>query len=161
MYKDALWYTKLSRSIEVRKEKFTPKQISQYQIEFFLRLALRIKDYSDRSEACRDFQHVLTRLEAEMGELPASKAQRQYQREKLHEIAEYFVKHHRLAPPQYYTRKSLIYGLITGGVLGLIASLFIVSHSPLFLLGLALGGGGGYLYGVTEDNTIQREGRVI
>ena len=127
MYKDDLWYNKLTRAIEERKSEFSDKQIAKYQIDLLLHLARRIKDYSEKSETCRSYQHTLTRLEEEMGELPESKAQRQYQKEKLREIAEYFVKHHRLAPPKYYAKKWALHGVIAGAVVGLVVSAKVAS----------------------------------
>jgi hypothetical protein len=161
MYKDDLWYNELTRAVEERKSGFSDKQIKKYQVDFLLRLARRIKDYSDKSETCRSYQHILTRLEEEMGELPESKAQRQYQKKKLQEIEEYFVEHHRLIPPQYYTKKWVLYGVILGAIVGLLASLFIVSNLPLLPLGIAAGLLLGLTYGSGEDSKVKQEGRLI
>lgn len=161
MYKDDLWYTHFTRAIEERKSQFSDKQQTQYQIDFMLRLARRVRDGSDRSETCRGFQHTLTRLEEEMGELPGSKAQRQYHRKMLADMSEYFVKHYRLAPPKYYAHKGALYGLVIGIVLGAMANFLIISPIPLFLVGGLIGLLFGILSGSLADQRAAQEGRVI
>jgi len=161
MYKDDLWYTHFTRAIEERKSQFSDKQQAQYQIDFILRLARRVRDGSDRSETCRGFQHTLTRLEEEMGELPGSKAQRQYHRKMLAEMSEYFVKQYRLAPPQYYAHKGMLYGVSIGVALGAVAGFLIVSTIPLFLVGGLIGLLVGWLSGNMAAQRVTQEGRVI
>ncbi len=161
MYKDDLWYRKLVRDIEEHRSDFTEKQWRRCQVEFMLRVALRVKDSSDACETCRGFQHTLTRLEEELQELPESKAQRHYQFQQLRLMGEHFVRAHRLVPPQYYMRLGANYGLSAGLLLG-IAVGFLVLNNGLYLplgavVGMALGG----LYGSTEDTRANRERRLI
>lgn len=161
MYKDDLWYRKLVKDIEEHRPDFTAKQWRSYQVEFMLRVALRVKDSSDACQTCRSFQHTLTRLEEELQELPGSKAQRHYQFQQLRLMGEHFVRAHRLVPPQYYARLGASYGLIAGLLFG-IAMGFLVLNNGLYLplgavIGLILGG----LYGGTEDTRANREHRLI
>mgnify|MGYP006302206597 FL=1 len=118
MYKDDLWYRKLVQEIEAHKDDLTDKEWSKYKIDQLLRTAERVRQESEECETCRDYQHTITRLEEELQELPDSKAQRQWQSEKLREIGKHFVRVHDLAPPRFYFRKWLKLGLVVGMVLG-------------------------------------------
>ena len=122
MYKDDIWYRKLCQAVEEHRPDFTEKQVKQFAIDYMLRIAQRVRDYSDSCEVCRSFQHTLTRLEEQFQELPDSKAQRQYQKKQLQEMAEHFVGAHRLAPSRYYLIKYLRFGLTIGMVAGSINS---------------------------------------
>ncbi len=161
MYKDDLWYRKLVKDIQEHRPDFNEKQWRTYQVEFMLRIALRVKEASDACPTCRGFQHTLTRLEEEFPELPESKAQRHYQAQQLRLMAEHFVKAHRLVPPRYYVRLYAYYGLIAGLLAG-IAIGFLVLNNGIYLpagavAGLILGG----LYGSGEDTRANRERHQI
>jgi hypothetical protein len=126
MYKDDQWYQAWAEAVEIHQEEFTPKQNRRYQIDLMTRIARRVRDHSERCERCRSYQHTLTRLEEEMQELPDSKAQRQWQRQKLREIGQHYVAQHNLAPPGYYTRQGLKYGLLSGAALGVLVGLIVL-----------------------------------
>lgn len=161
MYKDELWYRQLVRDIEAHQADFTAKQQRAYQMDFVLRIALRVKEASDACETCRGFQSTLSRLEEELPELPGSKAQRHYQAQQLRLIAEHFVKAHRLAPAQYYTRLYANYGFITGLLFGIAVGLLVLNNGLYvpaasvagLLLGIVLGG--------ILDARVKREQRII
>lgn len=161
MYKDEMWYRNWSRAVEEHKADMTDKQWTKYNIKFMLSIGKRIKDFSDGCQACRDYQHILTRLEEELQELPSSKAQRQYQSKMLNEITDHMVKHHRIAPPHYFTRKMLKYGIYIGIIVGLGVTIFVtgnVLHIPIaILLGILLA----VIYGYAEDNRIKQEHRLL
>lgn len=161
MYKDDLWYRKLVRDIEEHRSDFTEKQRRKYQIDFMLCVALRIKEASDGCATCRDFQHTLTRMEEEFLELPGSKAQRHYQIQQLRLMAEHFVKAHRLAPAQYYTRLYANYGLIAGLFFGIIVGFFVLNNGIYLPVGMIVGLLLGSLYGSGEDTRVKREHRLI
>ena len=110
MYKDDIWYRKLEQAVDEHRPDFTEKQRKKFAIDFMMRIARRVKDFSDSCETCRSCQHTLTRMEEEFLELPGSKAQRQYQRKQLQLMAEHFASEHRLAPPRFYLLKYLRYG---------------------------------------------------
>lgn len=161
MYKDDLWHKKLIKDIEEHRTDFTAKQWRQYQVELMLRIAQRVRDFSDACETCRDFQHTLTRLEEEFLELPGSKAQRHYQIQQLRLMGAHFVKAHRLVSPQYYRDLYGYYGLIAGVLAG-IALGFLVLNNGLYLpIGAVAGWILGGLYGRGEDNRAQRERRLL
>ena len=161
MYKDDLWYRKLVRDIEEHRADFTDKQRRKYQIDFMLRVAARIKETSDACETCRSFQHILTRLEEEFPELPGSKAQRHYQVQQLRLMAEHFVKAHRLAPAQYYTRLYLNYGVIAGMLFGIVVGLLVLNNVLYLPIGVAAGLLLAGVYGKSEDARVKRERRLI
>lgn len=160
MYKDEIWYRKIEQAIEDRRESFTDKQWAKFRIDELLRVANRVREFSDGCETCRDFQHTLTRLEEEFQELPGSKAQRQYQGDQLLEIEEHFAKAHRIALPRFYLRKRLKLGLVVGAVGGFIG-LLVVGNLLLFPLGIVVGAILAVLYGLVEDQTIEREHRRL
>ncbi|MBN1873142.1 MAG: hypothetical protein JXA33_02855 [Anaerolineae bacterium] len=160
MYKDDIWYRDFSRAVGAHKEAFSEKQNKQFQIEAVLRLALRVRDFSDKCEICRGYQHTLTRLEEEMPELPGSQAQRQYQNKQVHEMQAHFVKVHHLSPPGYYMRKWIRYGLLIGFVLGFAATTF-TGNTLYFPAGCVVGILGGALYGNSEDAIIKNQRRSI
>lgn len=160
MYKDDIWFRKLEQAVEEHRPDFTEKQLKKYAIDLMMRIARRVKDYSDRCETCRSFQHTLTRLEEEFPELPDSKAQRQYQRNQLQQMAEHFASAHRLAPERYYLMKYLRFGVIAGALVGIALSFFLNDGVYLLAgpaLGLVLGG----LLGGVEDSRIRNERRLI
>jgi hypothetical protein len=161
MYKDDLWYRHFSEDVEEHLPDFTEKQQRKYKIELLLHTAKRVRDFSDGCGTCRGFQHTLTRLEEEIQELPDSKAQRQYQVEQLRRMAEHFVREHRLAPPNYYTRKYATYGLVAGLLGGFVIGVLILGNFLYLPAGLMLGLAGGMMYGVAEDATVENEHRRI
>lgn len=161
MYKDDLWYRKLTRDIEEHRADFIDKQWRAYQIDLMLRIALRVKEASDACETCRGFQHTLNRMEEEFPELPESKAQRHYQAQQLRLMAEHFVKTHRLSPPKYYTRLCTNYGIVAGLLLGIVVGLLMLNNGLYLLLGALLGGIFGVAYGVSEDASVKRNHRLI
>ena len=161
MYKDDIWYRKLTQAVDEHRPDFTKKQLQKFAIDFMMRIAWRVKDYSDSCETCRSFQHALTRLEEEFSELPDSKAQRQYQTKQLREMAVHFASVHRLAPPRYYLLKYLRYGLIAGLLAGIILGFMVLNDGVYVLIGTAVGLVLGGLFGSTEDAKVRNEHRLI
>ena len=161
MYKDDIWYRKLTQTVEEHRSDFTEKQIRKFSVDFMMRIARRVKDYSDSCETCRGFQHTLTRLEEEFQELPDSKAQRQYQAKQLRAIAEHFVRAHRLAPPRYFLMQYLRYGLIGGLLTGIVLGFLVFGDGTYIPIGVAVGLALGGLYGSTEDAKVKNEHRLI
>jgi hypothetical protein len=161
MYKDDIWYRKVTQEIEEHEEDLTDKQWSKYKIDQLLRIANRVRQKSENCETCRSFQHTITRLEEELQELPDSKAQRQWQAEKLYEMGSHFVQAHELAPPHYFFRKWLKIGLIAGLVLGLVAALFVTGSLISLPLGGILGGLFGGTYGWGQDRQFRQNHRLI
>ncbi|MGC9468119.1 MAG: DUF456 domain-containing protein [Anaerolineae bacterium] len=160
MYRDEIWYRKLEQLIDDRRDGFTDKQWTKYRIDQLLRVANRVREFSQDCETCQSYQHTLTRLEEELQELPDSKAQRQYQKEQLQEMGEHFVSEHNLAPRQFFMRKWLKYGIIGGLVVGF-AALVIVGNLLLLPAGALVGAGLGAFYGMTQDQKFEREHRLI
>ena len=161
MYKDDIWYRKLTQAVEEHRSDFTEKQIQKFSVDFMMRIARRVKDYSDSCETCRGFQHTLTRLEEEFQELPDSKAQRHYQTQQLRVIAEHFVRAHRLAPPRYFLMQYLRYGLIGGLLTGIVLGFLVFGDGTYIPIGVAVGLALGGLYGSTEDAKVKNEHRLI
>ena len=161
MYKDDLWYRKLTRDIEEHRADFTDKQLRAYQIDLMLRLALRIKEASDACETCRNFQRTLSRLEEEFPELSDSKAQRHYQKQQLRLMVEHFVKAHRLAPAQYYIHLYANYGFIVGLLLGIIVGLPMLNNGLYLPLGAVAGLILGVALGSSVDARVKREQRML
>jgi hypothetical protein len=160
MYKDEIWYRKLEEALDEHRDDFSDKQWDKYRIDLLLKVANRVRTFSDDCETCRSYQHRLTRLEEEIQELPDSKAQRQYQREQLYGMAQHFVAEHQLAPPGFFLRKYLRVGLIAGAVLGF-AAMLAIGNLLIFPLGILLGGGMAALYGWTEDQRYERKHQRI
>ena len=161
MYKDDIWYRKIAQEIESHEEDLTDKQWSKYKIDQLLRIADRVRQTSEACETCRGFQYTITRLEEELQELPESKAQRQWQAEKLHEMGKHFVQAHDLAPPHYFLRKWLKIGLVAGLVLGLFAALFVTGNLISLPLGGIVGGLLGGIYGWGQDSQLKQKHRLI
>ena len=160
MYKDDIWYRKFEQSVENRRDSFSDKQWAKLDLPYLLKVADRVRELSDNCETCRGYQHTLTRLEEELQELPGSKAQRQYQAAQLDEIGRHFVAAHRLAPPRFFFKRWLKYGLFAGIGIGFVAML-VVGYLVLFPLGIALFTGLGALYGYSADQKYARERRVV
>jgi hypothetical protein len=161
MYKDDIWHRKLVQAVNEHRHDFSEKQTRKYQIELMLRIAQRVKDSSDGCEICRSFQHTLTRLEEEFQELPGSKAQRRYQVEQLREMAEHFVKAHRLAPSAYYTRQFIRYGLIGGLLIGIVLGFLVLGNGIYLPLAVIAGLVLGWVSGTAEDARVKNEHRLI
>jgi hypothetical protein len=160
MYKDEIWYRRFEQSVEQRREFFTDKQWAKLNLDYFLKVANRVRELSDGCETCRSYQQTLTRLEEELQELPNSKAQRQYQAAQLDEMGRHFAAEHRLAPPGYYLRLWLKRGLFAGLGLGFVAmlvsgNLLLFPAVTLFLTGA------GALYGYSEDQRFARDRRQV
>ena len=161
MYKDDIWHRKLVRAVEEHEEDFTDKQWSKYRIDQLLRIAERVRQKSEDCEACRSYQHTITRLEEEFQELPDSKAQRQWQAQKIREMSAHLVEEHDLAPPHYFLRRWLKIGLIAGLTLGLVAAALVTRDLLSIPLGLLLGALIGGLYGWSQDSRFRREHKLI
>jgi hypothetical protein len=160
MYKDDIWYRKLEAAVEERRDALTAKQWTRYRIDYLLRVADRVREFSDSCEVCQDYQHTLTRLEEELQELPNSKAQRQYQEGQLRRMGEHFVATHHLAPPGFFLRRWLRTGVFAGLGAGLVSA--IVTGRPLFVpLGTLVLAGVGVLYGLMQDQKFQRNRWLI
>ena len=160
MYRDEIWYRKLERAIGERRDGFTDKQWQKFQIDHLLKIANRVREFSDGCEICKGYQHILNRLEEEFRELPDSKAQRQYQIEQLALMDTHFVAAHRLAPPRYFLRKRLRIGLVGGAIAGVIA-MVVLGDFLLLPACWAVGAVGAALRGVSEDQQHEREHRRI
>jgi len=161
MYKDELWYRQLIRDFETHRLDFTEKQLRAYQVDLMLRIALRVKELSDACELCRDFQRILSRMEEEFPELPGSKAQRRYHIRQLRLMTEHFVKAHRLAPPQYYTRLYANYGFVVGLLFGIAVGLLVMNNGLYLPLASIAGLILGMTLGWIVDTRVKREQRVI
>ena len=160
MYRDEIWYRKLERAIGERRDSFTDKQWQKLQIDHLLKIANRVREFSNDCETCKGYQHTLNRLEEEFRELPESKAQRQYQIEQLGVMDTHFVAAHRLAPPRYFLRKWLRVGLVGGAIAGVVA--MVVLGDFLLLPGCwVVVAVGAALHGVSEDQKYEREHRRI
>ncbi len=133
MYKDDIWHRKFVQAVEKRKEDFTEKEIRRYRIQPLLDVAGQVAKHSEHCETCREYQQTLTRLEEEMGALPESQAQRQYQRRQIREMQEHFVQEHNLFPGGYHLQKYLVQGLIGGAALGILG--FALYGSLFYLIG--------------------------
>jgi hypothetical protein len=161
MYKDELWYRQFIRDIEQHQPDFTDKQLHAYQVDVMLRLALRTKEASDACETCRGFQSTLSHLAEDLPELPGSKAQRHHQAQQLRQLIEHFVKAHRMAPAQYYTRLYASYGFITGLLFGIAVGLLVLNNGlyvPVAsIAGLILG----VAVGSSVDAHVKREQRIL
>lgn len=160
MYRDEMWYRKLVQDVDEHRGQLSEKQWAKYQIDLLLRLAARVRDNSERCETCRGFQHPLTRLEEELQELPDSRAQRDYQAGALAQMAEHFVAEHRLAPPGYYVRKWLRYGIWGGLGMG-IAALLFTGYLIALPAGIVIGAAAAWLLGSTEDGKVKQERRHL
>jgi hypothetical protein len=156
MYKDEIWYRKFEQAMANRRDTFTDKQWEKLNLDYLLRVANRVRELSDSCETCQGYQRALTRLEEELQELPASKAQRQYQAEQLGEMGQHFVAEHRLAPPHYFRKRWLRYGVFAGLGLGFVAML-AVGNLLLFPVATLLVAGAAALYGHTEDQKYERK----
>ena len=161
MYKDELWYRQLIRDIEEHRLDFTDKQLRAYQVDLMLRLALRIKETSDTCETCRSFQSALSRLEEDLPELPGSRAQCHHQAQQLRLVTEHFVKAHRLAPAQYYTRLYANYGFVTGLLFGIAVGLLVWGNGLYLPVASVAGLILGVVYGSSVDARVKREKRLI
>ena len=161
MYRDELWYRQLIRDLETHQLGFSDKQLRAYQIDLMLRIALRVKELSDTCELCRDFQRILSRMEEEFPELPGSKAQRHYQIRQLRLMTEHFVKAHRLAPPQYYTRLYANYGFVLGLLFGIAVGLLALNNGLYVPVASVAGLTLGTTLGWIVDTRVKREQRVL
>lgn len=161
MYKDEMWYRNWSRAIDEHKDDMTDKQWVKYNIRLMLALGKRVKNFSDNCQVCREYQHNLTRLEEEMQELPDSKAQRQYQSKMLGIMTDHMVKQHRIAPPNYFVRKMIRYGLYAGLVIGLGVAIFVTGNILHIPIALILGAILAVFFGYAEDNRIKQEHRIL
>lgn len=160
MYKDEIWYRKLVQAVEEHREQFSQKQWDSFRVDLLLKVANRVREFSGECMTCRGYQHTLTRLEEEFQELPDSKAQRQYQREQLRAMTDHLVQAHRLAAPGYFARKRLKFGVLVGLALGFLAML-VYGNLLLWPLGVLVGGGLAWAYGITEDQRFEREHRLL
>ncbi len=160
MYKDEIWYRKLTAAVDGHREAFTAKQWAKYRIDDVLKVANRVRESSESCEVCQGYQHTLSRLEEEFAELPGSRAQRQYQEGQLRRMEEHFVDVHRLAPPGFFLRKWLRIGVSVGLGAGLVsvAATGYLALLPLIPLTTALVAA---LYGWAVDTKYQRERRLI
>ncbi len=159
MYKHNLWYQQFTRAVEKRQETFTEQQIKKFQLPLLLRLAQRVAEFSEKCETCRGYQQILTRLEEEMGELPTSQAQRQYQKRQIQAQAAHFRQAHGLYTPGYFAVTGLTLGLSLGSAVGILLGL-IVLQNPAFL-GLGIGGGLAVGYGVGSSRDAQVKQRQV
>lgn len=160
MYRDDIWYRKLEAAVEEHRDGLSKKQWRKYRIGHLLRVADRVREFSETCETCQGYQHTLTRLEEELQELSDSKAQRQYQSEQLTEMGRHFVADHGLAPPYFFLRRWLRYGLIGGSILGLVLAVGLANGLLLPLSGI-VGTVLGAIYGFSQDQRFEREHRRI
>lgn len=160
MYKDEIWYRKFEQAVNERRDLFSDKQWAKFQLDHLLKVANRVREFSESCDTCRGYQHTLTRLEEESQELPGSKAQRQYQMGQLYQMGEHFVTEHQLAPPKFFLRRWLRYGLFAGLGVGFVA-MIIVGNLLLFPAATLLLTGLGAFYGYVQDQKFVRERRLV
>jgi hypothetical protein len=160
MYKDEIWHRKFEQAVVNRRDLFSDKQWTKFDLDYLLKVANRVRELSDSCETCRAYQQTLTRLEEELQELPNSKAQRQYQAGQLDEIGRHFIAAHKIAPPRFCLKRWLKIGLFAGLGIGFVAML-VVGDLLLFPLAIVALTAAGALYGYSEDQKFARTGRVI
>ena len=160
MYKDEIWHRKLVEAFGQHRDGFTGKQWAKFRMDRLLKVANRVREFSDSCETCQGFQHTLTRLEEEAQELPGSKAQRQYQAEQMWGMEVHLAAAHRLAPPAFFVRRWLRLGSLLGSAAGFVTSL-VVGNLLLIPAGALVGAVLAALYGNTEDQKVEREHRRI
>ena len=160
MYKDEIWYRKFEQAIDERRDAFTDKQWTKFKIDHLLKVANRVRQFSEECETCQDYQHTLTRREEELQELPGSKAQRQYQAEQLWEMGRHFVVAHRIAPPRFCLKRWLKYGLYGGLAIGFVV--MVITGNFLLFPAVALAVTAlAALWGYSEDQKYARERRLV
>ena len=147
------WYSGLSGKIEELKQKLFPRDVKEYQLDKLLGLARRIDEFAACDPVCQKYQKEIESMVNELYQAPLPQARNKVYIWTIGEMVSHLKKQHCMVNEGEYLGWWLIFGLIAGGIVGLI----IGNSPPATLAGLFLGA----VIGLILDYRAKKQGRVI
>jgi len=147
------WYQAIDRKIEELKHKLLPRDVKEYQLDKLRSIARRVDEFAPGDPLCRDYQQLIESMVAELPGAPLPHDRNKFHICSVGAMVSHLKKAHHLVNEGEYLGLWLVFGLILGGVVGLL----IGSTPPAAGAGLAIG----TVIGMILDARAKREGRVI
>jgi hypothetical protein len=147
------WFTEIARRIDELKQKLLPRDVKEYQLDKLRSIARRVDEFASADPVCRNYRQEIDAMVAELYGAPLPQSRNKVQMCKIGEMINHLKKTHKLVNDGEYLGWWLIYGLIAGGIVGLI----IGNSPPATFAGLAIGA----VVGIFLDARAKRQGRVI
>ena len=149
------WYNRVAREIGIFQGSLNKKEAKKYKLDFLLKIAGRVDEFSGTCGECQLFQQEITRLIQELSlliQMPGKEGIKSYRRS-IDKITKHLQKVHKLVTKGYYVGIWMAIGTGIGVALG--AALGNPGIGP------ALGIGIGLAIGTYLDRKAKKEGRVL
>jgi len=153
------WYNRIASEISQYTVPSGRKDVKKYKLDFLLRVARRVDDFSQTCDECRTHQKEIEGLVQELDFLiqrPDRQQHRKYKKN-VFNITEHLKKVHKLVDKGHYMGMGIGIGMAIGAGIG--AALGAVLDSPG--IGTGIGVGLGLAVGAYLDRKAREEGRVI
>ncbi len=147
------WYSRIAAKIDELKQKLLPRDVKEYQLEKLAGIARRVDEFAPSDPACRKYQQEISDMVDELYGAPLPQARNKVQMWKIGEIISHLKKKLGMVNEGEYLGWWLIYGLVAGGIVGLI----IHNSPPATFTGLVTGA----VIGLILDYRAKKQGRVI
>lgn len=158
MLSQSKWMEDIGTRIETLKNSLTPKEYKKFKLDYLLRLAGKVAEFSEICPECQPYRADISGLL----DVPVNAAlmnrddRKQYSR-KMNEISKHLKKTHKLVSAGQYVSILSGIGWAMGTALGAALDSFGIETSAGMFIGIALGYGVGFLL----DRKAKKEGRVI
>ena len=148
------WYDGIVKEIDQQKNRLDKKAQKKYRVNFLLRAAKRVADFSEDCETCRGFQGEIDTFASRLGDAEQfSKEERKEYSRTRKKLTEHLQKRHKLVPEGYYMGVGVALGMSIGVAIGTAMQIIGAGIG----IGLALGAG----IGSNLDAQAKKEGKVI
>ena len=149
------WYNRVAREIGIFQGSLNKKEAKKYKLDFLLKIAGRVDEFSGTCGECQLFQQDISQLIQDLSlliQMPSKEGLKKYRRS-TGSITKHLQKVHKLVTKGYYVGICMAIG--TGIGVALNAALDIPGIGP------ALGIGIGLAVGSYLDRKAKQEGRVL
>jgi len=152
------WLEDISARIATLKSSLTPREYKKFKLDYLLRLARRVAEFSEICPECQIYRSDISDLVKELGGITLmSKDDRKRYSSKMNEITKHLKKAHKLVSAGYYVSMGAGFGWLAGTALGAVLDIAGIETGAGMGIGIALG----YGVGALLDRKARKEGRVI
>ena len=148
------WYDDTAKTINSYRDTLTEKEAKKYKLDFLLRVAGRVDQFSEECGRCQIFQQEITQLLQDLGNLSLlSKGARQSYGRAIKNMVKHLQHDHKLITAGHYVGLGTSIGTGLGVAIG--AAMGNVGG------GIPIGMAIGVAIGIYLDSKAKKEGRVI